>query len=316
MEASRTFKRLGLWAIFGVYAQILAGGMVRSIGAGLGCPTWPKCFGRWIPPTDISQLPPGIDPATFSIAVAWIEYVDRILALGLGVIILAFTFYAIREFKSYPRVYIPAILATALGLGQAWMGATIVSSGMNAILLIIHFVQALALVSALIVSHNKGGKIGRPQSDATAYPDGIRPWLMILASLAGLQILLGLRLRQALGRLMEEFPDLSGAARLEIISGENVIHIVLGILVISLAGHVWAKIMKRSAGNISSLTRAAAFGLVAAGGAQFVLGIFLEFIGGVGPFGSLHSWIASILFGLIILLYSDSGSEEPVQESR
>ncbi|MCH9031468.1 MAG: COX15/CtaA family protein, partial [candidate division Zixibacteria bacterium] len=271
---------------------------------------------RWIPPTDISQLPPGIDPATFSIAVAWIEFIDRILAMGLGVIILAFTFFAIKEFRRYPLIYIPAALATALALGQAWMGAVIISSGMNAALLIIHFVQALALVSALIVSFNKAGKIGKPQTEVTKYPDGIRAWLMILASLAGLQILLGLRLRQALGGLIEEFPDLSAFARLEIISGENIIHIVLGILVISLAGHIWAKIIKRSAGaQLSSLTRAAAFGLVVAGATQFILGILLEFIGGAGPFGSVHAWIAAVLFGLIILLYSDSSIAKLTQES-
>src|SRR4051812_12217711 len=38
------------------FLAVTAGGLVRASGSGLGCPGWPKCYGRWIPPANVHSI--------------------------------------------------------------------------------------------------------------------------------------------------------------------------------------------------------------------------------------------------------------------
>ena len=73
-----TFRNFSYLSTGLTYLLIFVGGLVRVAGAGMGCPDWPKCFDRWIPPTSLEQLPDHIDPAKFNIVLAWIEYSNRL----------------------------------------------------------------------------------------------------------------------------------------------------------------------------------------------------------------------------------------------
>jgi heme a synthase len=74
------------------FLVIIAGGVVRTTQSGMGCPDWPKCFGLWIPPTNADELPANFETYlkaqdidhTFNVYHTWIEYINRLCTVLLG----------------------------------------------------------------------------------------------------------------------------------------------------------------------------------------------------------------------------------------
>src|SRR5688572_26064768 len=105
----RRFRVLASVTVAAVYLLILVGGIVRATGSGMGCPDWPKCFGRWVPPTDESQLPAdyqeiyahrGYGEARFNVAQTWTEYLNRLLGVVIGFLIFATLLASLRFWRS------------------------------------------------------------------------------------------------------------------------------------------------------------------------------------------------------------------------
>jgi cytochrome c oxidase assembly protein subunit 15 len=115
----------------------------------MGCPDWPRCFGRWIPPTNVDQIPSHIDPTSFNIVLAWIEYGNRSLGVIVGFSIIILNVIAIYYFRKELKLLVSAILSLILVGVNGGLGALVVSSVLDPFLVSLHMILALILVSVL-----------------------------------------------------------------------------------------------------------------------------------------------------------------------
>lgn len=161
------YRRSVRTSFFLVLFLVFVGGFVRSTGAGLGCPDWPKCFGLWIPPTHISEVPEIYwnDPLSsvdgqliFNPIKTWTEYLNRLLGVVIGFSILI-QFLAGLIYNRRSLAFLFSSLALVLVLFQGWLGAKVVSSDLKPIIISIHLVVALligfSLLSALFYTKTK-----------------------------------------------------------------------------------------------------------------------------------------------------------------
>jgi cytochrome c oxidase assembly protein subunit 15 len=134
---------------------IMVGGIVRASGAGLGCPDWPKCYGLWIPPMQVSDVPAGFDLASFNALKTWTEYINRLIGVLVGFFITANFLSSIRYRKTKPSVTISSFTALVLVLFQAWLGGQVVRSGLSTGIITLHMLLAMIIVGVLLFASFK-----------------------------------------------------------------------------------------------------------------------------------------------------------------
>jgi cytochrome c oxidase assembly protein subunit 15 len=300
----KNFKRFALISTIATYALIFIGGLVRVSGAGLGCPDWPKCFGRWFPPTNISQLPPDIDPATFNFTLAWIEYFNRLVGVSIGILILITTILAVKYYRKAPKILYPSIAALLLVAYQGWQGGQVVESELKPIFVSIHMVLALVIASILIYVTQQSYYLERPEADRQAiFPRGTHVWMGLLWLAGMVQVILGTQVREGLEILQEKFPLLAKAEFRDYIGPTNYIHAVLGI-VLTLATIIAGYLILKKSRYLTNLVRDSVWGLIVLILAQLAVGLALVTAGLPSLMQLFHLWIASLYMGVLFVLFS------------
>ena len=168
----RSQDRLLVWllvvALAGAVLQITMGGVVRVTGSGDGCPDWPACFGRWIPPLEYHAL---------------LEYTHRTIGTLVGIVIIGAVARAwLRHRDNRPALW-SATSALVLISIVGGVGGAVVLSELDPALRTLHL--ALAEMVVLLLAFSLTAATHRAAGGAAA---GQGPALRLAAAAAGLTL--------------------------------------------------------------------------------------------------------------------------------
>jgi cytochrome c oxidase assembly protein subunit 15 len=225
------FLKINLLTIILLFVLILAGGVVRSTGSGMGCPDWPKCFGQYVPPTSISELPANykqiyadkrlaknqkfakmldifgysqlamrirndrsiLVPEEFNSARTWTEYINRLIGAITGIFLCMTAVYSFKYWKSSKLIVILSVLNLVLVGFQGWLGSIVVSTNLVAWIVTVHMLLALAILAISIATYHMAKVNGR-------YKLSTKPFIavvtLLVLALSILQITFGTEVRE------------------------------------------------------------------------------------------------------------------------
>lgn len=309
-----------------VYLVIIAGAVVRMTGSGMGCPDWPKCFGYYIPPTDIETLQwkpnrtfkkgqviiveeslfvansdfvtqQNYNPinwssytkhtyAVFNVSHTWVEYINRLVGALAGLATLVLALFSLRHWSIDKKVPLFSWLVV-LGMGfQAWLGATVVYSVLEPVKITLHMLMALVIVALLIYIIKILDK---------DWKSGTNQWIRLLVIstlfLTVIQIILGTQVRQFVDDQIQTYGESGKQFWLQDPTLQFYVHRTLSLLVLALNSYLFWIYKKQ--------------GLPLCMVNIIMLIILFEIASGIAmyyvhfPFGSqpLHLILASLLFG-------------------
>lgn len=337
--ATRRFHKLCLSTLVAVYFLIAVGGVVRSTGSGMGCPDWPRCFGNWVPPTSADQLPAdyqqkyselrgkknvkfakyltalGMDDtaqkilndpsilveAEFNPTKTWVEYVNRLIGVAIGLFIIAVAWRSRAFRKSKPVLFWLALSTLLAVIFQGWFGSIVVSTNLTTWTITIHMLLAIVIVVLLIHLYHLSGSLDEEQMPGDT---GIKLLLVACMAVLLVQIFLGTQVREAIDIVANSVPRDSWIGQ---VGADFIIHRSFSWTVLLV--HIIFVLKWRKTAGVNPLTLALivlilATILTGAGMAYFAVPAYLQ---------PIHLLVATVTFGVQYLLFLRLLNQKVVQ---
>ncbi|RNI30990.1 COX15/CtaA family protein [Rufibacter latericius] len=332
---TKRFKRIAVLTIASVYILILVGGIVRSTGSGMGCPDWPKCFGSWVPPTSLEQLPSDYlevykekriqknerigrvlqgfgftevaqeifaHPSQyieteFNATKTWIEYVNRLVGVVIGLLIFLTVLYSFLFLRSDPKIFWGAVASFLLVLFQGWLGSLVVSTNLLPEMVTLHMALALVLLAFLIYIVVRAEREKMYQNFALA-SGKLKFLLVAVLLLTFFQVILGTQVREQVDLVAFDSNNLGRETWIEQLGASFYVHRSLSILLVLMNVGLYFFIKKVGKANLVNLAKAT-LGVI---GIEIVLGIVLSYFALPAFAQPFHLLFGTLLFGLQFLL--------------
>ncbi len=312
IDTDKLFRRLALLTVLTIYLLILAGGIVRSTGSGMGCPDWPKCFGQWVPPTNVSQLPAnyqeiyahkGYADTTFNPTKTWIEYLNRLLGALTGVFIFATLLLSFTYVKRKPILTLGSFAAFVLVGVQGWLGAKVVSHLLAPWIVTLHMLLALVIVGLLLYVTAKSYQIDDQPTEQGYIQLGERSstgnklsnWLRISSIILLIQILLGTQVRESVDEISRQLGEQSRGQWISHLGSAFITHRSLSWLVLISVG-IWVRMaLQLPKGEFIRSLAGWAIGLTIV---EIGVGVVMAYLAIPYLAQPIHLFIAVILLGI------------------
>ena len=283
--AQIAFRIVAAAALLSAFAQVTLGGVVRVTGSGLGCPDWPLCHGRVVPPFDTATL---------------IEYSHRLSGSALGVLVIATVVLAWAFYRSRPWVVASSIFGLVMVVLAGILGGITVLTDLAWWVRLFHLGVAESVVAAMAVALVSGWS---SPNDAVApaqvaEPQAERFNRMVLASGAGVFLLIlsgSYMVGYGAGSSCGTWPLCNGSlfpqgSPYAIHMGHRLLAAIVGLLVLATAFAAWARRERRPEVGWAGLAIGTLFVV------QILVGAATVWEGFPSSLKAIHLSIASLLW--------------------
>lgn len=301
----------------------------------MGCPDWPKCFGSYVPPTSVDQLPSDykseysayrdkknkkfakylryigmnetadrilndqsiLAESDFNATKTWIEYGNRLVGVVIGILIAVLFLRSLKFRKTIPVLFWVSVANVVILIFQGWFGSIVVSTNLTHWTITVHMLLAIVIAGLLIYQVHKSGEAQQVQVP------GSSKWVLVLCMIVLLiQVFLGTEVRGSVDVFINSLPRENWIKQLGM---DFIIHRSFSWLVLLTNGIFFFQIRKTIA-------------LKTLSGAMFLLilcalatGVIMAYFNIPAVFQPLHLLFATACFGLQLMLFLKMDSSNP-----